>query len=192
MVGRPLPFAHQDSAGAWQRLHRRLGGRIGSTVAKYTCRQPVESLTTGLESRPFLPCIRDAERQNVAAQRRGWFWRFLQGLVVALLAAGGFDPPREPVDIIICCRAGYGLRHDPPSRYLIARLGSAFTCILDHMQNAAINRLFDPRQRGKLRAVIVPYLGQDDSRLRVGETAGFFDIPQVSDAAFYGFTVRRG
>jgi hypothetical protein len=83
----------------------------------------------------------------------------------------------------ICYRAGYGLRHDPPSRYLIAWLGSAFTSILDHMQNAAINRLFDPRQRGKLRAVIVPYLGQDDSRLRVGETAGFFDIPQVSDAA---------
>jgi hypothetical protein len=178
----------------------KAGGRIGGTVAQYTCRQPVEALDDRLGEpavAPFLPCIRDAERQNVAAQRRGWFWRFLQALVVALLAAGGFDRPRspfgcEPVDIIICCRAGYGLRRDPPSRYLIARLGSAFTCILDHTQNAAINRLFDPRQRGKLRAVIVPYLGQDDSRLRVGETAGFFDIPQVSDAALLGFTVRRG
>jgi NTE family protein len=72
----------------------------------------------------------------------------------------------NPVDMIICCRAGYGLRHDPPSQFLVARLGSAFTCILDRAQNAAMNRLFELRQSGKLRGVIIPYLGQDDSRLK--------------------------
>ena len=37
----------------------------------------------------------------------------------------------EPVDTIICCRAGYGLRHDPPSQFMVARLKSAFACIHD-------------------------------------------------------------
>jgi NTE family protein len=72
----------------------------------------------------------------------------------------------NPVDMIICCRAGYGLRHDPPSQFLVARLSSAFTCILDRAQNAAMNRLLDLRQTGKLRAAMIPYLGQDDSRLK--------------------------
>ena len=72
----------------------------------------------------------------------------------------------NPVDMIMCCRAGYGLRHDPPSQFLVARIGSAFTCVFDRAQNAAMNRLFCLRQSGKLRAVIVPYLGQDDSRLK--------------------------
>lgn len=72
----------------------------------------------------------------------------------------------EPVDTIICCRAGYGLRHDPPSQFMIARLKSAIACIHDRAQNAAIKRLFELRESGKLRTVILPYLGQDDSRLK--------------------------
>lgn len=72
----------------------------------------------------------------------------------------------EPVDTIICCRAGYGLRHDPPSQFMIARLKSAIACIHDRAQNAAMKRLFELRESGKLRAVILPYLGQDDSRLK--------------------------
>jgi len=83
-------------------------------------------------------------------------------------------PDRDPavslnvnsVDVIICCRAGYGLRHDPPAQFLVARLGSAFACVLDRAQNAAMNRLFELRERGKLRGFIIPYLGQDDSRLK--------------------------
>ncbi len=43
-------------------------------------------------------------------------------------------PDRDPsislnvkaVDTIICCRAGYGLRHDPPSQFMIARLKECF------------------------------------------------------------------
>ena len=70
-----------------------------------------------------------------------------------------------PVDEIICCRAGYGLRHDPPSQFLIARLMSAFACIHDRAQNASMKRLFELRERGTLRNLVLPYLGQDDSRL---------------------------
>jgi NTE family protein len=71
-----------------------------------------------------------------------------------------------PVDIIICCRAGYGLRHDPPSQFLISRLASTFACMHDRTQNAAVNRLFDLQASGRLQGFILPYLGQDDSRLK--------------------------
>lgn len=70
-----------------------------------------------------------------------------------------------PVDFIICCRAGYGLRFDPPTHFLTGRLASAFACALDRTQNAAMNRLFDLRDSGKLKGFILPYLGQDDARL---------------------------
>jgi hypothetical protein len=72
----------------------------------------------------------------------------------------------EPVDTIICCRAGYGLRHDPPSQFLIARLKSTIACIHDRAQNAAMKRLLELREAGKLRAVVLLYLGQDDRRLK--------------------------
>lgn len=72
----------------------------------------------------------------------------------------------EPIDTIICCRAGYGLRHDPPTQFMLARIKSAFSSIHDRAQNAATKRLFDLRAAGSLTAVIMPYLGQDDSRLR--------------------------
>jgi NTE family protein len=83
-------------------------------------------------------------------------------------------PDRDPavslnvksVDIIICCRAGYGLRHDPPTHFLKGRLESAFSCVLDRAQNSSVKRLFELRESGKLRGFILPYLGQDDSRLK--------------------------
>jgi NTE family protein len=72
----------------------------------------------------------------------------------------------DPVDTIICCRAGYGLRHDPPSRFFPARLKSVFACIHDRSQNAAIKRLFELKAGGRIKTVIMPYLGQDDRRLK--------------------------
>jgi NTE family protein len=72
----------------------------------------------------------------------------------------------ESIDTIICCRAGYGLRHDPPSSFLVARLKSVIACIHDRAQNASVKRLFESREAGKLRAVVLPYLGQDDRRLK--------------------------
>jgi NTE family protein len=75
-----------------------------------------------------------------------------------------------PLDTIICCRAGYGLRHDRPSQFMISRLKSAMACIHGRAQNSAMSRLFELRAAGKLRSVIVPYLGQDDSRLKFKPT----------------------
>jgi NTE family protein len=72
----------------------------------------------------------------------------------------------EPLDTIICCRAGYGLRHDPPNQFMVARLNSAFACIHDLSQNAATKRLFDLKAHGRLAIVVMRYLGQDDSRLK--------------------------
>jgi NTE family protein len=43
---------------------------------------------------------------------------------------------------------------------------SAFASIHDRAQNAAAKRLFDLKAHGKLAAVVMPYLGQDDSRLK--------------------------
>jgi NTE family protein len=63
----------------------------------------------------------------------------------------------ESIDTIICCRAGYGLRHDPPSPFLVARLKSAIACIHDRAQNASVKRLFELREAGKLRAVVLTW-----------------------------------
>lgn len=90
------------------------------------------------------------------------------------LALAPLWPDRDPsvslnvqeIDTIICCRAGYGLRHDPPNQFLIARLKSAIACIHDRAQNATMKRLYELRAAGKLQSVVVPYLGQDDSRLK--------------------------
>ena len=69
------------------------------------------------------------------------------------------------VDTIICCRAGYGLRFDPPSQFFMARLTSTFNCIFDRAQNAAVKRLFDLKSSGQIKGFAMPFLGQDDSRL---------------------------
>jgi hypothetical protein len=47
-----------------------------------------------------------------------------------------------------------------------ARLKSAIACIHDRAQNASVKRLFELREASKLRAVVLPYLGQDDRRLK--------------------------
>lgn len=65
-----------------------------------------------------------------------------------------------------CCRAGYGLRFDPPSQFFLARLKSAFATVHDRAQNAAMKRLFDLKSVGVLKSVLLPYLGQDDRRLK--------------------------
>ena len=83
-------------------------------------------------------------------------------------------PDRDPsislnvtsLDTIICCNAGYGLRHDSPTQFLFGRLKSAFACIHDRAQNAAMKRLFELKESGKLENVAIPYLGQDDSQLK--------------------------
>ncbi len=70
-----------------------------------------------------------------------------------------------PVDTIICCSAGYGLRQDPPSQFIFARMLSVFSTTFDRAQNAAIHRLHKSKRSGKIKAFILPYLGQLDREL---------------------------
>lgn len=70
-----------------------------------------------------------------------------------------------PVDTIICCSAGYGLRQEPPSQFLFARMLSVFSTIFDRAQNAAIHRLHEAQRTGQIKHFIFPYLGQLDRNL---------------------------
>ncbi len=85
-------------------------------------------------------------------------------------------PDRDPqislnvtnVDGIICCRAGYGSPSDSASPFHLDRLFQAFTCVHNRSQNAATKRLFDLKESDRLKGILLPYLGQDDSRLGSG------------------------
>jgi NTE family protein len=70
-----------------------------------------------------------------------------------------------PVDTIICCSAGYGLRKEPPSQFLFARMLSVFSAVFDRAQNAAIHRLHEAKRTGRIKGFILPYLGQLDQEL---------------------------
>ena len=70
-----------------------------------------------------------------------------------------------PVDTIICCSAGYGLRQDPPSQFIFARMLSVFSAIFDRAQNASIQRLHEAQRTGQIKGFIFPYLGQLDRQL---------------------------
>lgn len=71
----------------------------------------------------------------------------------------------QPHDRLIACRAGYGLGHDPASTFVGSRMQAAFSAVHARAQNAAVQRLFDIRQQGKVRAVLLPYLDQIDEQL---------------------------
>jgi len=70
-----------------------------------------------------------------------------------------------PVDTIICCSAGYGLRQNPPSQFVFARMLSVFSTVFDRAQNASFQRLHDVRRTGQIKSFILPYLGQLDRQL---------------------------
>jgi NTE family protein len=70
-----------------------------------------------------------------------------------------------PVDTIICCSAGYGLRQDPPTQFVVSRMLSVFSAIFDRAQNASMHRLHEARQSGQIKRFILPYLGQIDASL---------------------------
>jgi NTE family protein len=70
-----------------------------------------------------------------------------------------------PVDTIICCSAGYGLRQEPPSQFMPARMSSVFGALFDRAQNASIHRLHEAQRSGQIKHFIFPYLGQLDKAL---------------------------
>ena len=70
-----------------------------------------------------------------------------------------------PVDTIICCSAGFGLRQDAPGQFLFARMYSAFSAVFDRAQNAAMHRLHEAQRTGQIKDFLFPYLGQQDRQL---------------------------
>lgn len=70
-----------------------------------------------------------------------------------------------PVDTIICCSAGYGLRREPPSQFMLARMSSVFGALFDRAHNASIHRLHEAQRSGQIKHFIFPYLGQLDKTL---------------------------
>lgn len=71
----------------------------------------------------------------------------------------------EPVDTIVACRAGYGLRTGSPSLFLFPRMLAVFDTVFNRAQNASMKRLFDLKAAGRLRGFALPYLDQVDERL---------------------------
>ncbi|WP_068317758.1 patatin-like phospholipase family protein [Polycladidibacter hongkongensis] len=80
----------------------------------------------------------------------------------------GLDLPSP--NIVIACRAGYGLRFDEPTGLAFSRLKACFYTVLGRAENAAMKRLFDLKETGAIKAFAIPYLGQDDSRLKCKPT----------------------
>lgn len=71
----------------------------------------------------------------------------------------------EPVDTIVACRAGYGMRTGSPSLFLLARMKAVFDSVFNRAQNASMKRLFDLKEAGKLRGFVLPYIDQQDEKL---------------------------
>ena len=156
-------YFSREKSGSW-----RLGELAGSetTVA--------HSVTASAAYPLFLPALDERLAfNNRDGSRREEHVTLTDGGVYDNLGLAPLWPDRESsvslnvtcVDTIICCRAGYGLRFDPPSQFLLARLTSAFTCTLDRAQNAAVKRLFDLKAARQIKGFVMPFLGQDDARL---------------------------
>lgn len=72
----------------------------------------------------------------------------------------------EDVDIIIACRAGYGLRTANPGPFWASRMRAAFGCVFNRAQNLSMSRLFDLKSAGRLKAFALSYLDQNDQDLQ--------------------------
>jgi NTE family protein len=69
------------------------------------------------------------------------------------------------IDTIIACRAGYSLRTNNPSLFVMGRMTAAFGTVHGRAQNATMKRLYDLKAAGRIKAFALPYLDQDDKRL---------------------------
>jgi len=123
----------------------------------------------------FLPALDEVfPFDNCDGMRRERRVSLTDGGVYDNLGLAPLWPDRDPqislnvarVDVIICCRAGYGLRLDPPTLSFYKRMKGAFDCLFGRAQNSATKRLFELRDAKKLSGFVMPYLGQNDSRLR--------------------------
>lgn len=151
---------HESGSWRWGKLHRN-----ETTIA--------HAVTASAAYPLFLPALDETlifEKDGALKPSRVLL---TDGGIYDNLGLGSLWPDRskeislnvEPVDIIICCSAGYGLRKDPPSQFLFARMLSVFSAIFDRAQNAAIHRLHQAKTFGQIKGFIFPYLGQQDREL---------------------------
>jgi NTE family protein len=73
-------------------------------------------------------------------------------------------------DRIIACRAGYALEVADPVAFFPSRMVAVVESIHARAQNLATSRLFELQKAGRIEKVLLPYLGQDDGRLRAAPT----------------------
>lgn len=103
-------------------------------------------------------------------------------------------------DWIIACRAGYSLEVTEPASMWGARMGASFESVFARAQNLAMKRLFDLKELGKLKGFMLPYLGQNDSKLKITNrdmvtaesTAGYATNFNAMDKEWIERLVRRG
>lgn len=172
-------YFSREKSGSW-----RLGELAGSETTL------AHAVTASAAYPLLLPALDERLAFNKSdGSRREEHVTLTDGGVYDNLGLAPLWPNRDPsvslnvsgVDTIICCRAGYGLRFDPPSQFFVARLTSAFACIHDRAQNGAIKRLFDLKAAGRIKGFLMPFLGQDDSHLAIPPT----DLVSREDA--YGY-----
>ena len=151
------------SCGSW---------RLGEVADKnVTVGRAVAASTAYPTALPALDLVLPFDKRD--GTRREERVSLADGGVYDNLGLAALWPDRDPdislnvnvVDVIISCRAGYGPRFDPPRLLLLGRMKNAFFCTHDRAQNAATKRLFDLLEGGKLKGVLMPYLGQNDKRL---------------------------
>lgn len=72
----------------------------------------------------------------------------------------------EEFDRLIVCRAGYNLEVGWSGSFWPSRMISVMESLHARAQNLAMTRLFDLRKTGAIKEFLLPYLGQDDARLK--------------------------
>lgn len=157
-------YFSQQSSGSW-----RLGTLADKDVALG------HAVTASAAYPALLPALDETLAFNLKdGTRREERVTLTDGGVYDNLGLAPLWPDRDPrislnvknVHTIICCRAGYGPRFDPPTQFLPARMKSVFFCVHDRAQNAATKRLFDLLEMKKLKGALMPYLGQNDGCLK--------------------------
>ncbi len=152
--------AHESGSWRWGKLHRN-----DASVA--------HAVTASAAYPLFLPALDETltfQKDGVLKTGRVIL---TDGGIYDNLGLGCLWPDRskdvslnvEPVDIIVCCSAGYGLSKEPPSQFFFAQMLSVFNAIFDRAQNAAIHRLHQAKTFGQIKGFILPYLGQQDWEL---------------------------
>ncbi|WP_031553075.1 patatin-like phospholipase family protein [Parvularcula oceani] len=90
--------------------------------------------------------------------------------------------PSTSVDFIICCNAGEGLASGDSIPYtFLSRLRASFLAVHRRQENLSQNLLHRMAASGELSGFLLPYLGQQDSRLKFAPA----DLVPREDVADY-------